>query len=104
MGRHAGQGRRQDAIVAPAQDRVVRAGHADVGLIGRAVLEDLFVGRGDVGVRAEHGRDPAVEVAAQELLVAGRLGVDVDDDDPRVAADPLEDAVGWRGTGNRPAS
>ena len=83
----------KDAIVAAAEDRVVRAGHADVGLIGGAVLEDLLVGGGDVGVRAEHGRDPAVEVAAQELLVAGRLGVDVDDDDPGVAADPLEDAV-----------
>ena len=71
----------EDAIVAAAEDRVVRAGHADVGLIGGPLLEDLLVGRGDVRVRAEHGRDPAVEVAAEELLVAGRLGVDVDDDD-----------------------
>ena len=56
--------------------------------------QDLLVGGGDVGVRAEHGRDPAVEVAAEQLLVAGRLGVDVDDDHPGVAADPLEHAVG----------
>ena len=38
MGRDAGQRGRQDAIVAPAEDRVVRAGHADVGLVGGAVV------------------------------------------------------------------
>ena len=46
------------------------------------LLQDLLVGGDDVSVRAEHGRDAAVQVAAQELLIAGRLGVDVDDDRP----------------------
>ena len=82
----------------------MRAGHADVGLIGGAVLEDLLVGGGDVGVRAQHGRDAAVEVAAEELLVAGRLGVDVDQDHPRLAADLAEDAVGGAERVSRPAA
>ena len=56
-------------------------------------FEDLFVGGGDVGMGAERGRDASVEIASQELLVAGRLGVNVDDDDARVAADLFEDPV-----------
>ena len=82
----------------------MRTGHADVGLVGRAVLEDLFVGGGDVGVGAEHGRDAAVEIATQKLFVAGRLGMDVNDDDPGARCRFARESGRWHGTGNRPAS
>ena len=55
-----------------------RPGHADVALKRGAAGQDLFVGGGHVGVRAEHGGDAAVEVAAHQLLVAGGLGVEVE--------------------------
>ena len=63
-----------------ADHRLVGAGHADVGLQGGAAGEDPLVGGGDVGVGAEHGAHPAVEVEAHRLLLAGRLGVEVDQD------------------------
>ena len=66
------------AVDPPAQDAVERAGHADVALKGRAAGQDAFVGRGHVRVRAQHGADAAVEIAAHQLLVAGGLGVKVD--------------------------
>ena len=64
-----------------ADDGVAAAGHAGVGDVGRAPGQDPLVGGRDVGVRADDGRDPAVEVPAQGLLLRGRLGVEVDDDD-----------------------
>src|SRR5262249_53509597 len=94
VGLDEGQRGGEDAVVAPADDRVVWAGHADVGLIRGAVLEDLFVGRDDVGVRAQYGRDAAVEVAAQELLVAGGPGGGVHRDDAGAGTDLAEEAIG----------
>ena len=49
------------------------------------------VGGRDVGVGAEHGRDPAVEVPAHRHLLARHLGVEVDDHG--VGLDPVEDPV-----------
>ena len=42
--------------------------------------QDPLVGGRHVGVGAEHGAHPAVEVEAHRLLLAGRLGVEVDHD------------------------
>src|SRR4051794_7488341 len=43
----------KDTVLAPAQDGVVWAGHAEVGDIGGAAGEDLGVGGGDVRVGAD---------------------------------------------------
>ena len=64
-----------------ADDRIVRAGHADVGQIRRALRQDALVGRLHVRVRADHGRHLAVEVPAHGDLLRRRLGVEVDEDD-----------------------
>ncbi len=46
----------------------MRTGHADVGLKGRPVFEDLFVGRGNVRMSAERGRiRPNHEIAARAV-------------------------------------
>ena len=65
------------------------AGHADIGLVGCAILEDLFVGRGDMSVRAERGRYSAVEIATQKLLFAGGFGMNVDNDNSHMSVDAL---------------
>jgi len=56
-------------------DRVAAARHARVGDVGRAAGQDPLVRRRDVGVRADDGRDAAVQVPAEGLLLRGRLGV-----------------------------
>jgi hypothetical protein len=61
-----------------ADDGVVRAGHAYVGLVGGAVGEDALVGGGDVGVGAEDGRDAAVEIPAEGDIFRCGFGVDVE--------------------------
>ena len=70
-------------LAGDADDGVAAAGHAGVGDVGRAAGQDPLVRRRDVGVRADDGRDPAVEVPAEGLLLGGRLGVEIDDDDGR---------------------
>ena len=99
-----GERRFQHAIDAAAEDAVVRAGHADVALKRRAAGKDLLVGGGHVRVRAEHGGDAAVEIAAHELLVAGGFGVEIDECGPsrRRAFRPARGRR--RATGNRPAA
>ena len=74
------QRRFQHAVDAPAEDALVRAGHAHVALKGGAAGQDLLVGRGHVGMRAQHGRHAAVQIAAHQLLVARGLGMEVDQD------------------------
>ena len=54
-----------------------------VGDRRRAARLDARVRRLHVGVRADHGRDPAVEPAGERDLLARRLGVDVDEHDHR---------------------
>ena len=56
--------------------------------------EDARVARLDVGVGAEDGGDPAVEVVRERDLLARRLGVEVDDDHRRLAARLLDELVG----------
>ncbi len=75
-----GPGGLHHAVDPPAEDALVRAGHADVALEGRPAGKNLFVGRGHVGVGAQHGADAPVQVPAHQLLVAGGLGVEVDQD------------------------
>ena len=71
-----------------------RAGHADVGDVGGAARQHPGVGGGHVGVGAEDGRDAAVEVPAHRHLLAGHLGVEVDEERVGVAVEPVEQRVG----------
>ncbi len=91
IGRAEGDGRVHDAIDIAAQDALEGTGHADVALEGRAAGKDLFVGGRHVRVGAQHGGDASVEVASHELLLAGRLGVEVEHaDDGTGRASPAE--------------
>ena len=76
-----------------ADDGIVGAGHADVGLEGGALGEDAVVGGGDVGVGAEDGGDAAIEIPAEGLLFARGLGVEIDEDD--LGGDFGEELVGF---------
>ena len=60
-----------------------RAGHPDVGLVGRAVGEDPLVAGHDVGVRPDHDAHPAVEVQPERVLLGRQLAVEVDEADRR---------------------
>ena len=73
-----------------ADDRIVRPGHARVGQAGRALRQDPFVGGLHVRVRADHGRDEAIEVPAHGDLLRGRLGVEVHEDDARLGAERFD--------------
>jgi len=84
----------EDLVGAHADDRLVGAGHADVGQQGSAGGEDPLVGSGDVGVGADDGAHPAVEVEGERLLFARRLGVEVDEDDLHLGIELLHQAVG----------
>ena len=76
----AGEEAAEDKFFFNADDRVVGAGHADVGLVSGAAGEDAFVGGGDVGVGAENGGDAAVEVPTHGDFFAGGFGVEIDED------------------------
>ena len=70
----------QHLVDPEADDRLVGPGHADVAEEGGALRQHALVGGRHVGVGADHRADPAVEIEAQRLLLAGRLGVEVDED------------------------
>ena len=65
LGGHAGEEAVEDEFLFYTDDRVVGAGHAYVGLVGGAVVQDALVGGGDVGVGSEDGGDAAIEVPAE---------------------------------------
>jgi hypothetical protein len=56
-----------------------RAGHPHVGDVRGAAGEHARIGGRHVGVGAHHGGHPPVEIPAHADLLAGRLGVHVDD-------------------------
>src|SRR5258706_3737863 len=60
------------------------ADHAHVGDVSRTPRQDPCVSGWDVGVRADHGADPAFEVPAHGRLLRGRLGVHVAEGDLHV--------------------
>ena len=83
-----------DAVFAAAEDGIVGAAHAEVGLVGGAVGEDFGVGGGDVGVGAEDEGAAAVEPVAHGDFFAGGFGVHVADADFYGFGELVEDAVG----------
>ena len=80
MGRPEGERGFQNPVDPPAEDALAGAGHAHVALEGRAAGENLLVGGGHVRMGPEDRRDAAVEMAPHDLHVAGRLGVEVEQD------------------------
>ena len=94
---HSGEEAVEDELGFDADDGIVRAGHAYVGLVGGAVGEDALVGGGDVGVGADDGGDAAVEVPAEGDFFAGGFAVEVEEDDfgSGFALDVAEEFVGF---------
>ena len=77
--RQAGEEALQDDVRLDADHRIVGPGHAAIGLVGRAARQDARVGGGHVGVRADHRGNAAVQVPAHGDLLAGDLGVKIDE-------------------------
>ncbi len=78
----------------------MRAGHSEVGDVGRAAGQDPFIGRLHVRVGSDDGRDPAVQVPAHGDAVAGGLGVDFDEDEFGLRVDLVQHLVdGVEGAG-----
>jgi len=80
-------------ILLDADHPAARAGHSHIRDVRRAAREDAQVGGRHVRVRADDGRDAAVEVPAQADLLARRLGVHVDEDVVDLALEAAEDRV-----------
>ena len=82
-----------------ADHRVVRAGHARVGDRGGPAGLHARVVRLDVRVRADHRGHAAVEQPRERDLLARRLGVEVDDDDPAPSRAPPRRAASTTSNG-----
>jgi len=80
-------------ILLDADHPAAGSGHPNIRDVRRAAREDAQVGGGHVRVGADDGRDAAVEVPAQADLLAGRLGVHVDEDVVDLALEAAEDRV-----------
>jgi hypothetical protein len=93
LARHSGEEAGQDQLFFDADDGVVGARHADVGLVGGAVGQDALVGSGYVGVCAEQGSDAAVEIPAKGDLFASGFAMKVEQDD--LCGDFAEEFVGF---------
>ena len=79
-GRHLGDEAADRRLLLHADHRVVIAAHAEIADIAGAAGQDLMIGGRDMGVGADHRRDAAVAIMAERHLLAGRLGMEIDDD------------------------
>ena len=93
---HAGEEAVEHELFFYADDGVVGAGHAYVGLVGGAVGEDALVGGGDVGVGADDSSDASVEIPAEGYFFAGGFAVEIEENDlgSGFAFDVAEEFVG----------
>src|SRR5439155_2072119 len=87
--RHLGQKTFQDALAVHADDAIARASHPDISDVGGALRQHALVSGLHVGVSANHGAAPAVQVPSQRNLLAGGLGVHVHDDNGCALAQSL---------------
>lgn len=78
---HSGEEAVEDEFGFDADDGIVGAGHAYVGLVGGAAGEDALVGGGDMGVGAQERGEAAVEIPAECYFFAGGFAVEVHKDD-----------------------
>jgi hypothetical protein len=90
---HAGEEAGDDLLFFYADDGVVGAGHAYVGLVRRAVGENALVSGWDVRVGAEQSGNAAVEIPAEGYFFAGGFTVEVQQDD--FGGDFAEEFVGF---------
>jgi len=77
MGGTKGDGCFQHSVDPSAEYAFVWAGHAHVALESGAAGQNLFIGCGHVGVRAQHCADAAIQIPPHQLLVAGGLGMKI---------------------------
>jgi len=84
----------QDAVLFHADDRIVRAGHADVGDVGGPGGQHAEISRWDVRVRANHSGYLAIQVPAHGDFFRCGLGVHVDEDYFHLGRDVRELARG----------
>ena len=66
-----------DDIGLYAQNRMYRAGHADVGDIARSVRQHLSVGGLNMGVGAEHRTNFSVEIITHKLLFGSSFRMEI---------------------------
>ena len=83
---HLGDEPPNDRFDLAAEDGFLRAREAGVAKKGGAAGKYLLVGSLHVGMGADDSTHPAVEVAAEGGLLAGRFGVDVHQNDARLLA------------------
>ena len=88
--RHAVDEPSERGVDRHADDRIVRAGHADVGEVSRALGQDALVGGLDMRVRADNGGDAAVEMPAHGDFFGCRFGMEVDEDDARLRSQGVD--------------
>lgn len=84
----------KNAFNASAYDTLVGTGHSYIALERGAVRKNPLVGGGHVGMGSENRRHPSIEVSPHDLLVAGGLGVVVEEDHAGTTRHRGEDAVG----------
>lgn len=79
--RESGKKLLQDGVSIDADHAAVRSGHSAIGLIGRAAREHARIRRGNVSVRADHRGHASIEIPTHRNLLAGDLGVKVQEAD-----------------------
>ena len=84
--RQVGNETTHDRLDLAPENGMHRATHAGVADEGRAVLENLFVRRLDMGVGAEHGGNAAVEITADRNFLTRGFAMRIDDDTGRLGA------------------
>src|SRR5436190_1446565 len=67
-----------DQLFLDADHAVVRAGHADIGDVGRATRKDTLVGGGDMRVSAENSSNAAIEIPAERVLLRCSFGMNIE--------------------------
>ena len=76
-----------------AEHGVNRAGHAEVGKVRGAVRKNLLVGGLNMSMGSDNGGNAAVKVVSDAFLLAGRLGMEIDNSNFRQAAARMRSAV-----------
>lgn len=79
--RHSGEEAVEDKLGLNAYYRVIGAGHPCIGDERSAIGQHAGVGGWDMGVGSEYSGDAAIKIPAQRDLLAGGLGVEVEQDD-----------------------
>ena len=81
LDRHRRQKFLDNRLLFHADDGIVRSGHTAVCLVRRAARQDARVGGGNMRVRPHHRRNTSVQIPAHRHLLAGHLGMEIDEPD-----------------------